>query len=49
MPVHGLFWLYADSTFGNIGVAIKGTIQTLNCVMELSSNVGMSQRYPQQL
>lgn len=49
MPVHGLFWLHIDSFFDNLGVTMKGAIKMLNWVMELSSNVDMSQNHSHQL
>lgn len=49
MPVHGLFWSHIDSIFDNLGVTVKGAVKMLNWVMELSSNVDMSQNHSQQL
>lgn len=49
MPVHGLFWLHVDSIFDNLGVTAKGATGMLNWVIELSSNMDMSQSHPQQL
>lgn len=30
MPAHGLFWLYADSIFDNLGVTVKVPLRCLN-------------------
>ena len=48
-PVLGLFWLHVDSIFDSLGVTVEGAIRMFNWVMELSSNVDVSQSHPQQL